>query len=153
MEILEKISGIIKNYGNGGKFLKFINMVKSSYGVLALFGYGKNKDGDVIPSIEKKEKEAFDSDDELKSALSRRGIDPSNLLGSDSINNQSLINMISSIMKNIQMGKDFYAFIDDFANDRDLYREKRHRVCNQIYKYHDANSCERIVKLSGLSLE
>ena len=115
MEIFEKISGIIKNYGNDGKILKFINMVKSSYGVLALFGYGKNKDGDVIPSIEKKEKEAFDSDDELKSALSRRGIDPSNLLGSDSINNQSLINMISSIMKNIQMGKDFYAFIEEGA--------------------------------------
>jgi CDP-glycerol glycerophosphotransferase (TagB/SpsB family) len=53
----------------------------------------------------------------------------------------------------IKAKEDFYAFIDDFANDRDLYREKRHRVCNQIYKYHDANSCERIVKLSGLSLE
>ena len=53
----------------------------------------------------------------------------------------------------IKVKEDFYTFIDDFANDRDLYREKRHRVCNQIYKYHDANSCERIVKLSGLSLE
>ena len=53
----------------------------------------------------------------------------------------------------IKVKEDFYTFIDDFANDRDLYREKRHRVCNQIDKYHDANSCERIVKLSGLSLE
>ena len=47
----------------------------------------------------------------------------------------------------------FYQFIDDFANDRDVYREKRHWVCDQIYKYKDANSCQRIVELSGLTLD
>ena len=53
----------------------------------------------------------------------------------------------------VKTKEEFYRFIDDFANDRDLYREKRHWVCDQVYKYHDANSCERIVKLSGLTLE
>ena len=53
----------------------------------------------------------------------------------------------------IKTKKEFYNFIDDFANDKDLYKEKRHRVCDLIYKYHDANSCERIVKLSGLNLD
>ncbi len=48
---------------------------------------------------------------------------------------------------------EFYQFIDDFANDKDIYREKRHWVCNQIYKYHDANSCKRIVELSGMTLD
>ena len=43
-------------------------------------------------------------------------------------------------------------FIDDFANERDIYKDKRHWVCNQIFKYKDAKSCERIVKLSGMSL-
>ena len=48
---------------------------------------------------------------------------------------------------------EFYQFIDDFANDKDIYREKRHWVCNQIYKYHDANSCKRIVELSGMTID
>lgn len=48
---------------------------------------------------------------------------------------------------------EFWKFLDDFANDRDIYKKKRHWVCNQVYKYHDANSCERIVKLSGLYLD
>lgn len=53
----------------------------------------------------------------------------------------------------IKTKEQFYDFIDDFANDKDVYREKRHWVCDQIYKYKDANSCQRIVKLSGLTLE
>lgn len=53
----------------------------------------------------------------------------------------------------IKTKEQFYAFIDDFANDKDIYKEKRHWVCNQIYKYHDANSCKRIVELSGMSLD
>ena len=47
---------------------------------------------------------------------------------------------------------EFVKFIKDFANDNDVYREKRHWVCDQMYKYKDANSCERIVKLSEMSL-
>jgi len=52
----------------------------------------------------------------------------------------------------IKSKKEFFAFLDDFAHDRDLYKDKRHLVCDKIYKYHDAKSCERIVKLSGLKL-
>jgi CDP-glycerol glycerophosphotransferase (TagB/SpsB family) len=47
---------------------------------------------------------------------------------------------------------EFYHFIDDFAKGKDVYREKRHWVCDQIYKYKDAHSCERIVKLNGMTL-
>ena len=53
----------------------------------------------------------------------------------------------------VKTKEQFYQFIDDFANDRDVYREKRHWVCDQIYKYKDANSCQRIVELSGLTLD
>jgi len=53
----------------------------------------------------------------------------------------------------IKTKEEFYGFIDDFANDKDIYCEKRHWVCDQIFKYHDANTCERIVNLSGLRLD
>lgn len=52
----------------------------------------------------------------------------------------------------VKTKKQFEQFIDDFANERDVYKDKRHWVCNQIFKYKDARSCERIVKLSGMSL-
>jgi CDP-glycerol glycerophosphotransferase (TagB/SpsB family) len=52
----------------------------------------------------------------------------------------------------IKEKNDFFKFIDDFAKGRDIYKEKRHWVCNQIYKYKDANSCKRILELSGMSL-
>ena len=45
---------------------------------------------------------------------------------------------------------EFWAFLDDFANGKDTYKEKRHWVCNQVYKYQDANSTTRILELSGL---
>lgn len=47
---------------------------------------------------------------------------------------------------------EFMQFIRDFASGNDVYRDKRHWVCDQMYKYKDANSCERIVKLSEMSL-
>ena len=47
---------------------------------------------------------------------------------------------------------EFIQFIDDFAGGKDVYRDKRHWVSDQLYKYKDANSCERIVKLSGMSI-
>lgn len=53
----------------------------------------------------------------------------------------------------IKTKDEFWTFLDDFANDRDIYADKRHWVCDQIYKYKDANSCKRIVELSGLTLE
>lgn len=53
----------------------------------------------------------------------------------------------------IKTKEEFEMFLDDFANDKDIYREKRHWICDQVYKYHDANSCERIIRLSNLSLD
>lgn len=53
----------------------------------------------------------------------------------------------------IKTKTEFYKFVDDFANDKDVYKEKRHWVCDQIYKYKDANSCKRIVELSGMTLD
>jgi CDP-glycerol glycerophosphotransferase (TagB/SpsB family) len=47
---------------------------------------------------------------------------------------------------------DFVNFIDDFANGKDVYRDKRHWVTDQVYKYKDANSCKRAVELSGMSI-
>lgn len=52
----------------------------------------------------------------------------------------------------IKTKDEFILFIKDFAKGNDIYREKRHWVCDQIYKYKDANSCERIVKLSEMYL-
>lgn len=52
----------------------------------------------------------------------------------------------------IKTKDEFGQFIDDFANGRDPYKDKRHWVCDQIFKYKDAKSCERIVKLSGMTL-
>lgn len=53
----------------------------------------------------------------------------------------------------IKTKDEFWTFLDDFANDKDIYADKRHWVCNQLYKYKDANSCKRIVELSGMSLD
>lgn len=52
----------------------------------------------------------------------------------------------------IKTKEGFNQFIEDFAKGNDPYKDKRHRVCNQIFKHKDAKSCERIVKLSGMSL-
>lgn len=53
----------------------------------------------------------------------------------------------------IKNKEQFYRFIEDFAQGNDVYRDKRHWVCDQIYKFHDANSCQRIVNLSGMALD
>lgn len=52
----------------------------------------------------------------------------------------------------IKTKEEFDTFLDDFANGRDIYKEKRHWVCDQVYKYHDANSTQRIIELSGLAI-
>lgn len=52
----------------------------------------------------------------------------------------------------VKTKNEFYNFIEDFAQNKDVYKEKRQGICNQIYKYHDANSCKRIVELSGMTL-
>lgn len=52
----------------------------------------------------------------------------------------------------IKTKDEFMQFIEDFANGNDVYREKRHWVCDQVFKYKDAKCCERVVKLSEMSL-
>lgn len=52
----------------------------------------------------------------------------------------------------VKTKEEFIQFINDFAEGNDPYRDKRHWVCDQMYKYKDANSCERIVKLSEMSV-
>lgn len=53
----------------------------------------------------------------------------------------------------IKSKEDFWIFLDDFACGKDVYADKRHWVCHQIYKYHDANSCQRIVQHNGITLD
>lgn len=52
----------------------------------------------------------------------------------------------------VKTKEQFWQFIEDFAHGNDVFRKKRHWVCGQIFKYKDANCCERIVNLSGMSL-
>ena len=35
---------------------------------------------------------------------------------------------------------------------KDIYKEKRHRITDIIYKFKDANSCKRIVELSEMTV-
>lgn len=44
----------------------------------------------------------------------------------------------------------FNRFIYDISSDKDIYKEKRHRVCNAVYMYQDNKNCQRIVELSGM---
>ena len=50
----------------------------------------------------------------------------------------------------IKKKEDFWEFLDDFANNRDIYVDKRHWICSQIFKYKDACSCERIVRMNNI---
>lgn len=52
----------------------------------------------------------------------------------------------------IKNSKEFSVFLNDISNNKDPYKEKRHSVRSLIYKYNDANSCRRIVNLSGMFL-
>lgn len=52
----------------------------------------------------------------------------------------------------IKTKDEFIQFLEDFAHDNDKYKDKRHWVCNQMYKYKDSKSCERIVKLSDMNI-
>ena len=52
----------------------------------------------------------------------------------------------------IKSKDDFWQFLDDFAVGKDIYKEKRHRITDIIYKFKDANSCKRIVELSEMTV-
>lgn len=45
---------------------------------------------------------------------------------------------------------DMVKFIKDISEKNDIYREKRKKVRDYIYDYHDGNSCERLAKLLKL---
>ena len=52
----------------------------------------------------------------------------------------------------IKTKEEFDQFIHDFASGEDKYKEKRHWVCDQVFKYKDAKCCERVVQLSEMSV-
>lgn len=45
---------------------------------------------------------------------------------------------------------DFYAFISDVEKDNDPYGARRKELFDTVFKYHDGNSCQRLVKHMGL---
>lgn len=47
----------------------------------------------------------------------------------------------------IKTKEEFYQFILEFSEGKDLYREKRKYVRDLVYQYQDARNCERIVGL------
>ena len=48
---------------------------------------------------------------------------------------------------------DLEKFIVDVINDNDIYKERREKLRDYIYQYHDGNASERLVKLLGLSID
>lgn len=58
--------------------------------------------------------------------------------------------MAGHIIKNKQQ---FYEFLDDLSNGKDVYKSKRQRVLHEMYEYPDNHNCERVVKLSRMFLE
>lgn len=47
---------------------------------------------------------------------------------------------------------EFYSFLNDIAEGKDDYKEERHRIKKIIHKYDDGKSCERLMKLSKMSV-
>lgn len=52
----------------------------------------------------------------------------------------------------IKTKEQFEEFIHDFVQCKDIFKDKRHWVCEQVFKYKDANNCKRIVELSEMSI-
>lgn len=52
----------------------------------------------------------------------------------------------------IKTKTDFFKFLGDFAEGLDPYKEKRHWVCERVYKYKDSGTRQRAVELSGLHI-
>lgn len=76
---------------------------------------------------------------DIEEYAQRRGFvfkDPENYMGGHIIKNK----------------EEFYSFLDDFAKGEDPCKEKRHQVCDVVYKYKDAGTRQRAVELSGLHL-
>lgn len=45
---------------------------------------------------------------------------------------------------------DMIDFFEDISQDKDIYKEERHRINNWANKYQDGNNCERLVKMFDL---
>lgn len=50
----------------------------------------------------------------------------------------------------IKTQEQFYSFIHDIAMNKDVFRNKRHWVADQIFEYKDANNCARAIALSEM---
>ena len=48
---------------------------------------------------------------------------------------------------------DLWKFLGDFSRGIDKYAEQRKRVKDIVHYYQDGKGCERLLKLSGISLE
>lgn len=46
--------------------------------------------------------------------------------------------------------EDFVQFLEDIVNGIDNYKEKRIRLFDYLYQYHDGDSCKRLVEFMGL---
>lgn len=46
--------------------------------------------------------------------------------------------------------EDMEKFIKDVSNDNDIYKEKRKKIRDYIYEYHDGKSCERLAEMLKL---
>lgn len=53
----------------------------------------------------------------------------------------------------IKTKQQFYGFLDDLSDGKDVYKSKRQRVLHEMYEYPDNHNCERIVKLSEMFSE
>ena len=46
--------------------------------------------------------------------------------------------------------EDMFNFIEDIANDIDRYKCERQKVFDWLFKYHDNQSCKRLIEFLGL---
>lgn len=52
----------------------------------------------------------------------------------------------------IRTKEEFYQFVDDMAEGKDPYREKREYVRDIAHKYQDGDACKRVLELGGVKL-
>lgn len=76
----------------------------------------------------------------------------------DDINEYKLGFVVDDIKKliaghEIYNMEDLKRFIDDVENDNDKYKNKREKLRDYIYQYHDGNSSERLANLLGINLD
>lgn len=53
----------------------------------------------------------------------------------------------------IKTKNEFIDFIKDIAEDKDVFKDKRQWVCEQIFKYKDADNCKRAIELSEIVID